>query len=154
MYDLIIKNIQEKSESKIFTYTAKALFINELAKNGLDLVYDPELENSIGTIEELAEKAIEGTDWRISSDSEKIRQTNIEPLYIATLQAPLVGYNIFNEEETIEIESGKEIFVFYSCIENKEAFFQFLYNIFPILSLTKKRFTCEKDLKILAFLLF
>ena len=81
-YDFIIKNIQENSDSKSYTYTATALFINELSKNGLDLVFDPEEENSTGDIITLAQKTLEGTDWVVSDESELIRQTTIEPLYI------------------------------------------------------------------------
>jgi hypothetical protein len=33
-YDFIIKTIQENSQNKTFTYTAKQLYINELGKNG------------------------------------------------------------------------------------------------------------------------
>ena len=33
-YDFIIKNIDENSEEKTYTYTAEDLFVNELSKNG------------------------------------------------------------------------------------------------------------------------
>ena len=54
-YDLVIKNIQENSESKTYSYTAKDLFINELSKSGFNLQFDQELENNMGNIETLAE---------------------------------------------------------------------------------------------------
>jgi hypothetical protein len=45
-YDFVIKNIQENSENKTFSYTAKDLFINELSKSGFDIELDAKLENN------------------------------------------------------------------------------------------------------------
>lgn len=130
-YDFIIKDIQENSENNSFIYTAKALFINELAKNGLDLVFDPELENSIGSVKELAEIALEGTDWSVSGDSELIQQTNIEPLYAIYLKEGITANKMFpsGDEETdvIEIRANTYIYAFYSDITNKNSLVQFLY---------------------------
>ena len=126
-YDFIIKNIQENSDAKSYTYTATALFINELSKNGLDLVFDPEKENSTGDIITLAQKTLEGTDWVVSDESELIRQTTIEPLYVLQTNKSITAANVLNHTETITIAAGQIIYGFYSCIENKELFFQFLY---------------------------
>jgi hypothetical protein len=49
-YDFVIKNVQENSESKVFDYTAKDLFINELSKSGFSIQLDTKLENNQGTI--------------------------------------------------------------------------------------------------------
>ena len=62
-YDFIIKNIDESSDNKTYTYTAKDLFINELSKTGYDLVFDSELENNLGTINKLADEILKGSDW-------------------------------------------------------------------------------------------
>ena len=62
-YDLVIKNIQENSETKTFTYTAKDLFINELSKSGFNLELNAELENNIGNIHQLTETVLEDSDW-------------------------------------------------------------------------------------------
>ena len=126
-YDFIIKNTQENSDAKSYTYTATALFINELSKNGLDLVFDPEKENSTGDIITLAQKTLEGTDWVVSDESELIRQTTIEPLYILQTNKSVTAANVLNHTETITIAAGQIIYGFYSCIENNELFFQFLY---------------------------
>ena len=64
-YDLVIKNIQENSENKTFTYTAKDQFVNELSKSGFNLQFDQELENNMGNIETLAEKILEESDWQL-----------------------------------------------------------------------------------------
>jgi hypothetical protein len=49
-YDLVIKNIQENSDTKTYTYTAKDLFVNELSKSGFNLEFNMELENNMGNI--------------------------------------------------------------------------------------------------------
>jgi hypothetical protein len=69
-YDLVIKNIQENSETKTFTYTAKDLFINELSKSGFDLQFDNELENNMGNISTLAEVVLEESDWKLKEQND------------------------------------------------------------------------------------
>jgi hypothetical protein len=49
-YDLIIKNIEEDSTSKAFTYTCKDIFVTELSKNGFELEFDGKLGNNMGTL--------------------------------------------------------------------------------------------------------
>ena len=69
-YDLIIKNIQESSDNKTFTYTAKNLFINELSKSGFNLEFHQDLENNMGNIEYLGEEILKESDWRLKSSGE------------------------------------------------------------------------------------
>jgi hypothetical protein len=69
-YDLIIKNIQEDSESKTFSYTAKDQFVNELSKTGFDLEFAPELENNTGTVVQLGERILEDSDWKVKVGSD------------------------------------------------------------------------------------
>ena len=71
--DFIIKDIQEQSENFLINYTATDLFINELSKSGLNLVFENELENNMGTVNELGAVVLEGTDWRIGDDTEVIK---------------------------------------------------------------------------------
>ncbi len=141
-YDFIIKNIQENSEQHSYAYTAKDLAINELSKNGFALVLDEELNNNVGTVVELAEKILEGTDWQVSREnSETIRQLTEEPLYEVTLSEDIRVINILNptepanlkaetDAEKFVIKAGNKIYVFYSCYINNEdtSFFQILYN--------------------------
>jgi hypothetical protein len=49
-YDFVIKNINEDSATKAFTYTCKDLFLNELSKTGFELEFDTELGNNMGTL--------------------------------------------------------------------------------------------------------
>ena len=44
-YDFVIKNCQEDSSGKSITYTCSDVFVNELSKNGFNIVLDDELEN-------------------------------------------------------------------------------------------------------------
>jgi hypothetical protein len=69
-----------------------------LSKTGYNLEFDIELENSQGTIREMAEKVLARTDWAVGDDSELIRQTNDEPLYKIVLTADLWAKDIFTDE--------------------------------------------------------
>ena len=75
-YDFVIKDIQEDSESGMFTYTATGLFVNELSKNGFELVFDAELESGQGTVESLGRAALEGSDWQFD-EAEIMVEKNI-----------------------------------------------------------------------------
>ena len=123
-YDFVITNIQENSENNSFTYTATDLHINELAKNGFNLEFDNELENNQGTVNYLAEKILEGTDWTVG-DSDKICQYKYEPVYEWTLSEENT-YTFIKLENGDEIShSGSEneyIYVFYSSKEDNEPY--------------------------------
>lgn len=126
-YDFVIKNIQEDSNGKSISYTCEDLYINELSKTGFNLEFDQELNNNQGTAQELAEKVLEGTDWMVDKDnSDHILQTIEEPLYKATLSKSLKVKDKNNVEKTIA--QGKIIYLFYSVIEKKPNYIQFIYN--------------------------
>ncbi len=130
-YDFIIKSIQESSDNKTYTYTAKSLFINELSKTGYNLVFDTELENNLGTIDYLADQILDGSDWKCK-DGDIIRQYKEEPLYLIKVTAPFTAtrmLNIPNEigPETVRIEAGEYIYGFYQSVNYRSSMFQFLY---------------------------
>ena len=125
-YDLIVKNVQENSETKTFMYTAKDMFVNELSKSGFDIELDPELENNMGNITKLADTVLEGSDWKLGEGSSELVQTKEEPLYEITLNQSVTALDM-RSSETITISSGKTIYGFYTPINNKEEYFQFLY---------------------------
>lgn len=127
-YDLIIKNIQEDSDSQIFVYTAKDQFINELSKTGFNLEFAPELGNNTGTAVQLGERILEDSDWKIKDGSDILQQTKQEPLYKIFLSRAIKGTNMVNPEDVITISAGETIYAFYSCIVNQESYFQFLYS--------------------------
>lgn len=129
-YDFVIKQIDENSESNTFTYTCKDLFINELGKTGYEVELDTELRNNMGTITELANSILKGTDWQVDEDNcDPLIQRNKEGLYSFVVPddsqdincTPILG------GEPVTISSGQVILVFYSCKANKENPVQFLY---------------------------
>lgn len=134
--DLIIKNVQEDSKNNIYTYTAKDLFINELSKTGFSVELDTELRNNQGTIHELANTIFKNTDWEVikrGDGTDTFQQFLEEPLYKIPIKENIIGYDMQNPTKRILIEptkvNGKEtsIYVFYSIINEKNPYFQFLY---------------------------
>lgn len=138
-YDFIVKNIDETSDTKLYNYTTEALFINELAKNGFGIVFDTELENSTGSIQELIEATLEGTDWKLDNEnSELIQQFDEEPLMVAQLNSGntlSAHYKTFSKEEgeesynivDITIPANSIIYIPYSTILNRDPLFQFFW---------------------------
>ncbi len=126
-YSLVIKNIQEASDKKSITYTCKDLFINELSKTGFNLEFDTELENNQGTIAELGEKILDGSDWQLG-ESDVIKQKIEESVYEVTgteILAPFAAKSLAGE--TVSITDEDKILVFYSVVQNKAEYLQFLY---------------------------
>lgn len=126
-YDFVIKGIQEDSNGKTITYTCEDLYINELSKTGFSLEFDQKLNNNQGTAQELAKKVLEGTDWVVDTDnSDRILQTIEEPLYRATLTQNL---DAKDKNDTIKtILGGSVIYLFYSVVQEKKSYIQFIYN--------------------------
>lgn len=134
-YEFVIKNIQEDSSGKSIAYTCKDLYINELSKTGFNLEFDNELENNQGTVKELGEKILEGTDWKVG-DSDIIQQTLEEPLYAVTVtQAVLEKFGkddiVLIPYSTYENRKGDKTFVqfFYEAgIKNSEGYSKYSDN--------------------------
>lgn len=126
-YDFVIKGIQEDSNGKTITYTCEDLYINELSKTGFSLEFDQKLNNNQGTAQELAKKVLEGTDWVVDTDnSDHILQTIEEPLYRATL---IQNLDAKDKNGTIKtILGGSVIYLFYSVVQEKKSYIQFIYN--------------------------
>lgn len=126
-YDFVIKGVQEDSNGKTITYTCEDLYINELSKTGFSLEFDQKLNNNQGTAQELAKKVLEGTDWVVDTDnSDHILQTVEEPLYSATLTQNLDAKDKNNATKTIL--GGSVIYLFYSVVQEKKSYIQFIYN--------------------------
>ena len=82
-YDFIIKDIEEDSIEKSFTYTLIDSYINELSKNGFSIELDTDSENNLGTIDELATTILEGTDWKVGhTDILVEKNKEVLPYYI------------------------------------------------------------------------
>lgn len=126
-YDFIIKGIQEDSNGKSITYTCEDLYVNELGKTGFNLEFDQELNNNQGTAQELAEKVLEGTDWVVdTTNSDHILQTIEEPLYEVTVKSDFSALD--KDKKSKPFVQGDTIYVFYSVIQQKEGYVQFIYN--------------------------
>lgn len=126
-YDFVIKGVQEDSNGKTITYTCEDLYINELSKTGFSLEFDQKLNNNQGTAQELAKKVLEGTDWVVDTDnSDHILQTIEEPLYRATLTQNLDAKDKNGAIKTIL--GGSVIYLFYSVVQEKKSYIQFIYN--------------------------
>lgn len=126
-YDLVIKNIQENSETKTYSYTAKDQFVNELSKSGFNLEFDQKLENNMGNIETLAERVLEESDWQLRSSGEVLKQTIEEPLYKIQLSRDVTLKDMEGEVDDIIVSANSFIYAFYSNITNEETFVQLLY---------------------------
>ena len=134
-FDFIIKNVQENSETRAFTYTCKDQFVNELSKSGFEIELDNELENNMGTIEVLAKHILEGSDWVVTKEeNQDLKQYKEEPLYKIKVSGKLtatslekVGEGSDKKYATLDSLDGKYIYVFYSIITNKKKKIQFLY---------------------------
>lgn len=126
-YDFVVKGIQEDSAGKSITYTCSDIFINELSKTGFNLEFDADLNNNQGTAKELAAEVLKGTDWTID-ECDTIRQTIEEPLFEATVK----DGKSFSATDKNGVEktfsAGNTIYVFYSVVQNKKNYFQFISN--------------------------
>lgn len=126
-YDFVIKGVQEDSNGKTITYTCEDLYINELSKTGFSLEFDQKLNNNQGTAQELAKKVLDGTDWVVDTgSSDHILQTIEEPLYRATLTQNLDAKDKNGAIKTIL--GGSVIYLFYSVVQEKKSYIQFIYN--------------------------
>ncbi len=150
-YDFIIRNCQESSENHTFTYTARSIYVNELAKNGLKVELDDELENNQGSITELAEYILADSDWQVAPTapiikdendttlySDIIVETQLDPIYPAILNTDidvkvvsdyLPDATLANKEylEIKKIKKGEQVFFFYSDLMSKNPLPHVLY---------------------------
>ena len=126
-YDFVIKGVSESSDAKVFTYTAKNLFINELSKSGFNLEFNKDLENNMGNMPTLAGRILEGSDWKLKDNQPILEQTKEEPLYKIQLQQSITAQNVKKNKPAIKLEKGTVIYAFYGVVENKEIYFQFVY---------------------------
>ena len=116
-YDFVIKNVQESSDSKVFNYTCTDLFINELSKNGYSITLDGELENNIGTPNELAERVLEGSGWQVE-EGDLIHTFHEEPVYRVTFDdnMPLTPVSKKAGDPSFTLPKGVGALVFYSSL--------------------------------------
>lgn len=122
-YDFVIKNCQEDSSGKCITYTCTDVFINELSKNGFNIVLDDELENNSGTVLELAQTVLDGTDWVLDTEgSDIVQQKKEEPVYEANALSNLPFFDQTDLQQSV-IPAGKKVLVFYQQIQDMLDYF-------------------------------
>ena len=68
-YDFLVKSVNKVSTNYLYSYELVDAFVNELSKNGFNVVLDTSIENNLGTPKELAEKVLVDTDWKVKSDN-------------------------------------------------------------------------------------
>ena len=152
-YDFLIKNCQEDSKEKKFTYTCKDLFIDELGRNGYSAEFSTELGNNVGSPTELAAAALEGSDWTVAPNRLEVEeviegeeysdvplQRNSEPVYAYTFSEGTIEYKEINEDGTVSDNVGtitaastdaKTIFICYGSANDSTCEgidYQFYYN--------------------------
>ena len=66
-YDFIIKKDEEKARDNKYSFTCNSLAAHELGKTGFKIELDTELENNMGTVQELGTKVLENSDWQLDS---------------------------------------------------------------------------------------
>lgn len=133
-YDLVVKNIDEDSDSHTITYTCEDLFINELGKTGFELNFSDEANNNQGTIYELGTAVLEGTDWRLDEEkTDHLLQTQEEALYAVKPINAVTATNILTDEK-LSIGTSKLCFIPYSMVprtsedrERIDGVLQFIY---------------------------
>lgn len=132
-YDFIIKNVNDNSTNYQYSYTATDYHIQELSKNGFNLVLDASLENNIGSAEKLGKEILKDAGWDI--EAETIPQTTDESLIEIVIRNNIVAVQLKDDESVAptEIEgqiipTGSTIYAFYSCCKNRTERFQFIYS--------------------------
>lgn len=106
-YDFIIKGVSKNSQDKSYTYTAADQHVIELSKNGFGLTLDTQLENNIGTVQELGAAIFKGTGWTV--EAEGVPQT---------LEEALVEIKL---DKAVKLDKNAEnpVYRFYKMIDKK-----------------------------------
>jgi len=117
--DYIIKTINEESANYVYSYTAKEQYVNELGKNGWSVNLNTELNNNLGTLQELADKILENSGWTASVEETVLEKVPM-PLFRATLSGGISATQI-TTGTTLELFSGTVIYLLYSCVKRNAA---------------------------------
>lgn len=116
--DFVIKTIDKDSTSHVANIVAKEVYVNELGKNGWSVTLNTELENNYGTVEQLAEKVLDGSDWAVEEGYSPIEAVQ-EPLFAFTVpqNMSIAADGIKNGKEKVTIGAGQIIYFFYNDVE-------------------------------------
>ena len=127
-HDFIIKKDDEKGRENKYSYTCTGLPANELGKTGYNVELDIELENNMGTVQDLASEILRQSDWQLAAEGQEIiDQTNDEALYKAITNTALSA-KIRGTNTTFSVPNGAIIYIYYtSFITQEKDYFQFIY---------------------------
>ena len=132
-YDFIVKEVNENREDIIsFSYTCYYLPIVELSRTGQNLVFSLDLENGTGTIDEVEEKILDGTDWTVgvlNADlTEAVEETLFKVVVPAATNISLTGIQtMVGKADDIVVGAGAELYVCYSQITDSSSKIQVIY---------------------------
>lgn len=127
-HDFIVKKDDEKARENKYSFTCTGLAANELGKNGFNLEFNIELENNLGTVNELTDEVLKDSDWQRDTDlTEVIDQTCNEPLYVTTTTRQITAYKIHGGASKT-VPAGATIYLYYTPTANQtKDYFQFIY---------------------------
>lgn len=123
--DFVIKTIDKDSNTHVANIVAKEIFVNELGKNGWSVTLNTELENNYGTVEQLAEKVLDGSDWKVEKGYSPIERIK-EPLFEyqipegTSIAAVAMRKGDNGSNEKITISANEYIYFFYNDAEFSE----------------------------------
>lgn len=123
--DFVIKTIDKDSNTHVANIVAKEIFVNELGKNGWSVTLNTELENNYGTVEQLAEKVLDGSDWKVEKGYSPIERIK-EPLFEykvpegTSIAAVAMRKGDDGSNEKITISANEYIYFFYNDAEFSE----------------------------------
>ena len=132
-YDFIVKNIEENSSTHLYSYSLEDALVQELTKNGYDVIFNSELNNNVGNLRSLAAAALSNTDWGV--ESEVFVQKNNEALVFLKTTKSLSVVRLIDQtdfsrgvgEEWAVVPAGSMVLAFYSSTTGKPHRFQFIY---------------------------
>ena len=123
--DFVIKTIDKDSNTHVANIIAKEIFVNELGKNGWSVTLNTELKNNYGTVEELAEKVLDGSDWKVEKGYSPIERVK-EPLFEyqipegMSIAAVAMRKGDDGTNKKIDISANEYIYFFYNNAEFSE----------------------------------
>lgn len=123
--DFVIKTIDKDSNTHVANIVAKEIFVNELGKNGWSVTLNTELENNYGTVEQLAEKVLDGSDWKVEKGYSPIERVK-EPLFEykipegTSIAAVAMRKGDDGNNKEITISANEYIYFFYNDAEFSE----------------------------------
>lgn len=133
-YDFYIKNIVEASSNYLYTYQLEEQLVQELSKNGYNVVFDEGENNNLGSVRTLAEKTLKDTDWQVESEIfvEMVEEDLVYVRLPAGTQVTKIGKRNSLQEGIIEenpivLQQPQIVLAFYSSCVNKPHRFQFIY---------------------------